>query len=101
MFTKTELEVMAKLLELASDQFSNHGCNDFELPNTPQNVALLKKVNSVTGDDSDPVAYNNGLCGNDSALMQYFQGRCEEEAERLEIQLQQVLVRGIYFGKRI
>lgn len=28
--TKKQLELAAKMLELASDQFSNHGCNDLE-----------------------------------------------------------------------
>ena len=29
---KRELELAATLLEMASDKFSNHGCNDFDLP---------------------------------------------------------------------
>lgn len=34
--------VLAKLLGMASNEFGNHGCNDFALPNTPENYALLK-----------------------------------------------------------
>ena len=34
--------ILAKLLNMASDEFSNHGCNDFELPNTPENRALME-----------------------------------------------------------
>lgn len=30
--TKRELQLAATLLRMASDSFSNHGCNDFELP---------------------------------------------------------------------
>ncbi len=84
MFTKTELEVMAKLLDLASDEFSNHGSNDFELPNTPQNTDLIKRVDK--GDDEDdwePPIYHGNLIGNDSSLMDYFKRRCEEEAKKL------------------
>ena len=33
--------ILAKLLEMASDEFSNHGCNDFELPNTQENRELM------------------------------------------------------------
>lgn len=29
---KNELELAAEMLELASDTFSNHGCNDYYLP---------------------------------------------------------------------
>lgn len=30
--TKQEIEIAATLLDMASEQFSNHGCNDFEFP---------------------------------------------------------------------
>jgi hypothetical protein len=42
--------VLSKLLEMASDEFSRHGCNDFELPNTPHNrmlVEAMERWNSV------------------------------------------------------
>ena len=29
---KREMELAATLLEMASDKFSNHGCNDLDLP---------------------------------------------------------------------
>ncbi len=32
------------MLDLASDEFSNHGCNDFELPNTQEMVDLLNQI---------------------------------------------------------
>lgn len=31
---KRDLELAATLLEMASDKFSNHGCNDFDLPDS-------------------------------------------------------------------
>lgn len=34
--------ILAELLDLAKDEFSNHGCGDFELPNTPENRALME-----------------------------------------------------------
>jgi hypothetical protein len=33
-------QIAAQMLELAADEFSNHGCNDFELPNTPETWPL-------------------------------------------------------------
>ena len=35
-------KVLAELLGMASDEFSNHSCNDYELPNTPDNLKLVK-----------------------------------------------------------
>ncbi len=44
MLTKTQLLMTAKMLELASDTFSNHGCNDFYLENTPENLEFVKEM---------------------------------------------------------
>jgi len=37
-----EYGILSKLLEMASDEFSNHGCNDFELENTQANRDLMQ-----------------------------------------------------------
>ncbi len=45
-----ETAIVAELLELAADQFSHHGCNDFKIANTDENWKLwLKALN-----DDDP-----------------------------------------------
>ena len=36
--------VIADLLGLASEEFANHGCNDFELDNTPENRELVEAM---------------------------------------------------------
>ena len=41
---KNTCAILAELLEMASDEFSNHGCNDWELPNTPENRALVERA---------------------------------------------------------
>lgn len=41
---RTEARVAADLLDLAADKFSNHGCNDFELPNTPEHLELTRRL---------------------------------------------------------
>ena len=40
-FDTAAWKLLAQLLEMAGQEFSNHGCNDFELDNTPENVKLL------------------------------------------------------------
>lgn len=39
--TPTQCQIAAKMLRLAADEFSNHGCNDYELPNTPNNLEFV------------------------------------------------------------
>lgn len=39
--TKAQMKLAAELLEVASDHFSNHGCNDYEIENTPENREWL------------------------------------------------------------
>ncbi|MFA6235612.1 MAG: hypothetical protein WC824_15695 [Bacteroidota bacterium] len=46
----TEKKLAASLLKRASDEFSNHGCNDMTLPDTPENQALAIKVQEWSGD---------------------------------------------------
>ena len=42
MLTANEMEMAAALLAMASEDFGNHGCNDYEIPNTPDNAALAE-----------------------------------------------------------
>lgn len=44
MMTKTQLLMTAKMLEMASDTFSNQGCNDLYLENTPENLEFVKDM---------------------------------------------------------
>ena len=84
---KAELELIAQLLELASNDFENHGCNDFNLENTQANRFLMleyQKDNNpnypddLMFDDESKVIY-----GNDSALMSYMARRAKTIAESL------------------
>ena len=34
-------KILSELLEMADNEFSNHGCNDYEIPNTLANVTLM------------------------------------------------------------
>jgi hypothetical protein len=39
-----EMLLAAQLLEMASSEFANHGCNDFEIPMTEENVVLIQEA---------------------------------------------------------
>lgn len=40
----TEARIAADMLKMASDEYGNHGCNDFELPNTPANLEFVRRL---------------------------------------------------------
>jgi hypothetical protein len=55
-------KLAAKVLELASDTFSNHGCNDFNLtnliPNPTERNELVRAYHEYNGDLDDYDEYN-------------------------------------------
>lgn len=74
-----EYKILSDLLDMASEEFSNHGCNDFEIDNTPENMELLRMAHewNVKGDASqpfDPMITNDGttIYVMDYFLMGYF-----------------------------
>ena len=48
----TEAKIAAEMLNLAADQFGNHGCNDYALPNTPESLAFVRRL-IASGDYPD------------------------------------------------
>lgn len=69
--TKPELKILSDLLLLAAEQFSNHGCNDFPLPDTEENRQLWSKVYA---DDSplEIALFGGRLWFRDDALFEFF-----------------------------
>jgi hypothetical protein len=86
----TEAKVLVALLELASDQFSNHGCNDFELakciPDLEERRKLMKSYNDYNGSPED-FEYDDEHGSkfeieSDAGLMGYLMDRVKEQLER-------------------
>jgi len=80
--SKQEARLASLLLDLASDEFSNHGCNDFELPNTQEMVDLLNQIeawNVGPGQKPEEVHVfdpsDKKLYTTDWLLMRYFSAR--------------------------
>ena len=82
-----EARLLIELLELASDNFSNHGCNDFSLlksvPDLEDRRKLMKSYNDYNGSPEDFEDDEARGCqykfDNDSALMSYLSTRIEEQ----------------------
>jgi hypothetical protein len=76
---KAERKILVELLELAVDEFSNHGCNDYELKRTPENEALWLAVESWADPDETSTLPPVGetIMTTDWLLMSYMIKRLE------------------------
>jgi len=80
---ETERALAVQMLRLAADTYSNHGCNDLKLPNTPENRALER---AMWAWDEDPGRDENQYSAEDEshiwlmdwAVMRYLADRIEE-----------------------
>ena len=70
--------ILANLLDMASDEFGNHGCGDFELPNTAENRMLVEAAEILNSPEefkeSGLNISKNGakIYTQDNVLMAYF-----------------------------
>lgn len=78
--TKSENKVIAELLRLASNTFSNHGCNDFTLPDTEENRNIIAGMGRwADPDEPRPVRVSEGkIWVQDWMLMDYMADKLEE-----------------------
>lgn len=58
--TPTQKTIFAQLVKQAADEYSNHGCNDYVLPNTPENIEFVRAMNEALGIDNDPMVSKDG-----------------------------------------
>lgn len=89
--TKLEKKLAAQLLEIASDEFGNHGCNDFPMPNTDENWALMVRMEEDNvglpweqipdEDKAKRPPLDRDIYFQDSWLMSYLSRMLEKEAE--------------------
>lgn len=83
--TPLEARYAAELLDLAADQFSNHGCNDYELENTDENWRLVQEMEARNGDSpeyrSRRPAQNKTIYTQDFCLMRYLAHKLKQVAD--------------------
>lgn len=68
-------KIVSQLLNMAADDFKNHGCNDFNLPNIPANREIMRGLVKWSGDPDDEIRVSvdgTTIYANDSQLMRYF-----------------------------
>lgn len=80
--TPFEKGLAADLLEMADNEFGNHGCNDFPLPNTVESRLLAVQMAEWNGSPEDlPNLSRPLIYFADFALMGFFSGQLKWEAE--------------------
>lgn len=83
MLNKQDLLLASKMLELASDKFSNHGCNDLTkdvIECIKDEKELLKDVNSWNGHTDPSDDYLSVSWIGDSTLMRVLAEKFKKEA---------------------
>jgi hypothetical protein len=96
MMTRTEKLLAAELLRMASEQFSNYGCNDFELSSrVPDKYERDSLVRAYHADNGDPEEYYEAEGPGDYRLpdfaaMSFLANRLEAEPEDSPITGEQV-----------
>lgn len=72
----------SEMLEIAADEFNNHGCNDFELPQTQENIDFVQRM-IVDGDYplSEMIVYNGKIIVMDWEVMLYCARLLKQRAE--------------------
>ena len=68
-------KLIAQLLDIAADKFSNHGCNDFDLTDSLPDRGDRHKLAKAVFDEDDPDRYNSDNdyeVINDYELMLFF-----------------------------
>lgn len=71
---RTEARIAADLLDLAAGEFSNHGCNDYELSNTPEHRDFMRRLIAASDyPEDDVIVSSNGahLITMDWQVMRY------------------------------
>lgn len=65
--------IASKLLEMARDEFSNHGCNDYALEATAENVAFVEAAEKFVYGGTSGVYSKDGkqIITGDDTLMAY------------------------------
>lgn len=78
--TETERRVLVDLLNQLHDHQSTAGCNDYELPVTPEGLQFAVLVETSAGYDSTDVVYTaDTIYMTDWMITDYFLGRLDED----------------------
>lgn len=84
---RSVLRIAADMMEQAADEFSNHGCNDMLLDDTPANRSFVIAMHKAIGDpdeeyDIDNDIHDGDIMTTDWLVMQYLAKLFTQQADR-------------------
>ena len=69
---ETQRKITAEMLDIASDEFIRHGCNDFALDNTPENLQFIKDMIAQSDyPEDEPMICDGEILTMDWIVMRY------------------------------
>ena len=86
--SKEFIEVVVQFLEKCSDELGNHGCNDFELPDTQFNRILVARAAWEGGDPNEYKTLEEAIADlhiYDGKILTYDFMVCSKLAEILKV----------------
>ena len=82
MMKRVDYLLAAEMLEIAADEFNNHGCNDFELPQTQENIDFVERMLASEDYPLDSMIVGGGkIIVNDWEVMRYCSELLKRRAE--------------------
>lgn len=89
MLSESALRLASEMLELASDEFSSHCCNDLVIDNTPENFEFIQDMHNwnercVSKEKPSVTSEGDKIITMDWFVMSYLSHLLEEEAEQME-----------------
>lgn len=70
--TKNDLEMIAEILEEYSELSSNHGCNDYWLPDTDKNWKLIQEIQRWNSSNSEDWDTRKGITSDRGLFIPHF-----------------------------
>ncbi len=86
--SKAELKMISQLLEEASEEYSNNGCNDYKVPATEENKKMVAEMieanNDIDWQDDvrDVMNTKDEIFTYDWMLMSHLANRCKKLSEK-------------------
>lgn len=80
--TQNEAKLIAAFMQELSDRFGNDGCNDYDLPATPENRQLIMDAQKWGRADevpTEPREYNGKYCTYNWEILSYLRHKFMEE----------------------
>ena len=79
-----EVKLLLRVLEDYSSELGNHGCNDMEVPNSPEMLAWVTEAETwALGEPSTPSFHYGEIMTEDYTIVDYLKHRIETQTKEV------------------